>query len=121
MADIKQDHKGEDVDSYGMANSADPKNMQELTQYVSPRIYARDDDDASGDDPSRRDPDATLTPLQVQTLLQNMQDKFQTMSDQIIGRNILFLALNLKRCTVLGGAMCAAEAAFGKVCVDTFS
>ncbi|XP_071575048.1 uncharacterized protein [Temnothorax nylanderi] len=86
MADIKQDHKGEDVDSYGMGNSADPKNMQELTQYVSPRIYARDDDDASGDVPSRRDPDATLTPLQVQTLLQNMQDKFQTMSDQIIGR-----------------------------------
>ncbi|NXC66032.1 HSBP1 protein, partial [Anhinga anhinga] len=27
----------------------------------------------------------------VQTLLQQMQDKFQTMSDQIIGRNILFL------------------------------
>lgn len=26
---------------------------------------------------------------QVQTLLQQMQDKFQTMSDQIIGRNIL--------------------------------
>ncbi|EFN76867.1 Heat shock factor-binding protein 1 [Harpegnathos saltator] len=59
MADIKQEHKGEDVDSYGMGNSTDPKNMQELTQYV-------------------------------QTLLQNMQDKFQTMSDQIIGRNILF-------------------------------
>ncbi|KAL0132733.1 hypothetical protein PUN28_000461 [Cardiocondyla obscurior] len=86
MADIKQDHKGEDVDSYGMGNNADPKNMQELTQYVSPRIYAQDDNDASGDDPSRCDPDATLTPLQVQTLLQNMQDKFQTMSDQIIGR-----------------------------------
>uniref|UniRef100_A0A8C6YJY0 Heat shock factor-binding protein 1 n=1 Tax=Nothoprocta perdicaria TaxID=30464 RepID=A0A8C6YJY0_NOTPE len=27
----------------------------------------------------------------VQTLLQQMQDKFQTMSDQIIGRNILLL------------------------------
>ncbi|KAL4657082.1 hypothetical protein GN956_G4040 [Arapaima gigas] len=26
----------------------------------------------------------------VQTLLQQMQDKFQTMSDQIIGKNILF-------------------------------
>ncbi|KAG5306067.1 HSBP1 protein, partial [Acromyrmex insinuator] len=44
MADVKQDHKGEDVDSYGMGNSADPKNMQELTQYVSPRIYAQDDE-----------------------------------------------------------------------------
>uniref|UniRef100_A0A8C7TC28 Heat shock factor-binding protein 1 n=1 Tax=Oncorhynchus mykiss TaxID=8022 RepID=A0A8C7TC28_ONCMY len=30
-----------------------------------------------------------LLPLLVQTLLQQMQDKFQTMSDQIIGRNIL--------------------------------
>ncbi|NXG54746.1 HSBP1 protein, partial [Hemiprocne comata] len=29
----------------------------------------------------------------VQTLLQQMQDKFQTMSDQIIGRNILFYYL----------------------------
>ncbi|KAM5263598.1 heat shock factor-binding protein 1 [Ctenodactylus gundi] len=27
----------------------------------------------------------------VETLLQQMQDKFQTMSDQIIGRNILFM------------------------------
>lgn len=35
MADIKQDHKGEDADNYGMVNSADPKNMQELTEYVS--------------------------------------------------------------------------------------
>ncbi|XP_076244536.1 uncharacterized protein LOC143185432 [Calliopsis andreniformis] len=34
MADIKQDHKVEDSDNYGMGNSADPKNMQELTQYV---------------------------------------------------------------------------------------
>lgn len=115
MADVKQDHKGEDVDSYGMGNSADPKNMQELTQYVSPRIYAQDDDDASRDDPSRRDPDATLTPLQVQTLLQNMQDKFQTMSDQIIGRNILFLMLNLKRCCSCWSGIC------GKICVDIWS
>ncbi|NXY84222.1 HSBP1 protein, partial [Alcedo cyanopectus] len=30
----------------------------------------------------------------VQTLLQQMQDKFQTMSDQIIGRNILFFAVS---------------------------
>uniref|UniRef100_G3PKS8 Heat shock factor-binding protein 1 n=1 Tax=Gasterosteus aculeatus aculeatus TaxID=481459 RepID=G3PKS8_GASAC len=28
----------------------------------------------------------------VQTLLQQMQDKFQTMSDQIIGRNILTIS-----------------------------
>uniref|UniRef100_W5LKM2 Heat shock factor-binding protein 1 n=1 Tax=Astyanax mexicanus TaxID=7994 RepID=W5LKM2_ASTMX len=30
----------------------------------------------------------------VQTLLQQMQDKFQTMSDQIIGRNILFTRID---------------------------
>ncbi|NXK01857.1 HSBP1 protein, partial [Herpetotheres cachinnans] len=30
----------------------------------------------------------------VQTLLQQMQDKFQTMSDQIIGRNILFCRID---------------------------
>ena len=33
---------------------------------------------------------------QVQTLLQQMQDKFQTMSDQIIGRNILKVAFKVK-------------------------
>uniref|UniRef100_A0A673G3Y4 Heat shock factor-binding protein 1 n=1 Tax=Sinocyclocheilus rhinocerous TaxID=307959 RepID=A0A673G3Y4_9TELE len=33
--------------------------------------------------------DAGQVPDHVQTLLQQMQDKFQTMSDQIIGRNIL--------------------------------
>lgn len=32
---------------------------------------------------------------QVQTLLQQMQDKFQTMSDQIIGRNILIFTLKM--------------------------
>ncbi|KAK3533402.1 hypothetical protein QTP70_019494 [Hemibagrus guttatus] len=31
----------------------------------------------------------------VQSLLQQMQDKFQTMSDQIIGRNILHSAASL--------------------------
>ncbi|PIO39733.1 hypothetical protein AB205_0019410 [Aquarana catesbeiana] len=41
-----------------MADSADPKTVQDLTEVV-------------------------------QNLLQQMQDKFQTMSDQIIGRNIL--------------------------------
>ncbi|KFW74830.1 Heat shock factor-binding protein 1, partial [Manacus vitellinus] len=37
----------------------------------------------------------------VQTLLQQMQDKFQTMSDQIIGRNILFLNSGLEWCRFL--------------------
>ena len=35
MADIKQDHKGEDTDNYGIGNNAEPKSMQELTEYVS--------------------------------------------------------------------------------------
>ncbi|KAF3422564.1 hypothetical protein E2986_13971 [Frieseomelitta varia] len=52
MADIKQDHKGEDTDNYGIGNNAEPKNMQELTEYV-------------------------------QTLLQNMQGKFQTIIDDL--------------------------------------
>ncbi|KAJ9592606.1 hypothetical protein L9F63_015744, partial [Diploptera punctata] len=57
MADIKQEAV-DDQQNYSVGNNSDPKNMQELTQYV-------------------------------QTLLQGMQDKFQTMSDQIITRNIL--------------------------------
>uniref|UniRef100_A0A8C4QBQ0 Heat shock factor-binding protein 1 n=1 Tax=Eptatretus burgeri TaxID=7764 RepID=A0A8C4QBQ0_EPTBU len=32
---------------------------------------------------------AVSDPSEVQTLVQQMQDKFQTMSDQIINRNIL--------------------------------
>lgn len=40
MAEIKQqqqqqDTKSEDPENYSVGNSADPKNMQELTQYVS--------------------------------------------------------------------------------------
>ncbi|KAJ8302832.1 hypothetical protein KUTeg_019228 [Tegillarca granosa] len=50
MADTGKDY---------ISNSADPKNIQDLTTFV-------------------------------QNLLQQMQDKFQGMSDQIITRNILF-------------------------------
>ena len=35
MADIKPEHKPEDGENYAMANNTDPKNMQELTQFVS--------------------------------------------------------------------------------------
>ncbi|OXU27334.1 hypothetical protein TSAR_007294 [Trichomalopsis sarcophagae] len=52
MAEVKPDHKVEDGASYAMGNNVDPKNVQELTQYV-------------------------------QTLLQNMQDKFQTIIDDL--------------------------------------
>ncbi|XP_033208992.1 heat shock factor-binding protein 1 [Belonocnema kinseyi] len=34
MAEIKQDHKADESENYAVGNSTDPKNMQELTQYV---------------------------------------------------------------------------------------
>lgn len=35
MTDVKQEHKtSEDEDNYTVGNNSDPKNMQELTQYV---------------------------------------------------------------------------------------
>jgi len=34
MADIKPELKREDSDAYSVASSVDPKNVQELTQYV---------------------------------------------------------------------------------------
>ncbi|KAK0073007.1 hypothetical protein PV326_013881 [Microctonus aethiopoides] len=34
MADIKQDIKTDDGENYTMVNNAEPKNMQELTQFV---------------------------------------------------------------------------------------
>ena len=48
-----------EINQFQMAQSQDPKNVQELTNFV-------------------------------QITLQQMQDKFQSMSDQIINRNILF-------------------------------
>ena len=48
----------------GGGGGSDPKNVQELTNFV-------------------------------QVTLQQMQDKFQSMSDQIINRNILFFYLKL--------------------------
>ncbi|NXL57922.1 HSBP1 protein, partial [Chordeiles acutipennis] len=42
----------------------------------------------------------------VQTLLQQMQDKFQTMSDQIIGRNILFFKIVSLNSTELDDMSC---------------
>ncbi|KAF2362862.1 Heat shock factor binding 1 [Trinorchestia longiramus] len=51
------------VDSLNSVAVPDPKNMQELIQYVT-------------------------------TLLQQMQDRFQTMSDQIINRNILYCTVS---------------------------
>lgn len=35
MAEMKQDYKQDDSDSYSVASNVDPKNVQELTQYVS--------------------------------------------------------------------------------------
>lgn len=35
MVDVKDDMMNNDAEAYDGANSADPKNVQELTQYVS--------------------------------------------------------------------------------------
>lgn len=35
MVDVKDDMTNNDTESYGAATAADPKNVQELTQYVS--------------------------------------------------------------------------------------
>lgn len=56
-----------------MNSNVDPKNMQELTVYVSFTII-------------HSLPCFNSHLFQVQDLLQNVQDKFQTMSDQIISR-----------------------------------
>lgn len=62
---------------YAMSSNVDPKNMQELTIYVSHRPLAF---------PETLICDHVPVKFQVQNLLQNVQDKFQTMSDQIISR-----------------------------------
>lgn len=38
MAEVKADHKVEDGENYSMGNNVDPKNVQELTQYVSSHL-----------------------------------------------------------------------------------
>jgi len=43
MADIKQEHKPEDDENYTMANNTDPKNMQELTQFVQTLLQGMQD------------------------------------------------------------------------------
>ncbi len=55
---LKNQKKMTEVNQFNQMQTADPKSVQELTNFV-------------------------------QVTLQGMQDKFQTMSDQIINRNIL--------------------------------
>lgn len=78
MTDLKADIDSDLDQNYSLNSNADPKNMQELTVYVS-----------SESRPNHR-PGQThsfaFPPFQVQNLLQNVQDKFQSMSDQIIAR-----------------------------------
>jgi hypothetical protein len=37
MADMKQDSKSEESQNFAVGNTSDPKNLQELTEYVSNR------------------------------------------------------------------------------------
>ncbi|KAK0157857.1 hypothetical protein PV328_011547 [Microctonus aethiopoides] len=43
MADIKQDIKTDDGENYTMVNNAEPKNMQELTQFVQTLLEGMQD------------------------------------------------------------------------------
>ncbi|XP_012266704.1 heat shock factor-binding protein 1 [Athalia rosae] len=44
MADVKQEHKNaEDDENYAVGNNTDPKNMQELTQYVQTLLQSMQD------------------------------------------------------------------------------
>lgn len=67
-----------DVEQYSINSNTDPKNMQELTLYVSidkSPVFARSNQIINN-----------KNTRQVQNLLQNVQDKFQSMSEQIITR-----------------------------------
>lgn len=78
MSDIKSDIDSDCDPKYSLNNSADPKNVQELTIYVSlstPFVIE-----------TWLILFSLLLHFQVQNLLQNVQDKFQSMSDQIITR-----------------------------------
>lgn len=74
MVDDKVEMNNE-VENYSAVTN-DPKNMQELTQYVS-KIKKKLTYNIKLLD---------IFFIQVQTLLQSFQDKFQTMSDQILTR-----------------------------------
>lgn len=71
MVDNKVDMNS-DGDSYNSLTTNDPKNVQELTQYVSHYFVKKSF--------------IISTDIQVQSLLQTIQDKFQNMSDQILTR-----------------------------------
>ncbi|XP_044008846.1 heat shock factor-binding protein 1 [Aphidius gifuensis] len=43
MADVKQEHKPEDGENYPISNNTDPKNMQELTQFVQTLLQGMQD------------------------------------------------------------------------------
>lgn len=73
--------------NYSLNSNADPKNMQELTIYVSFSFACCQTQYKSTKyNNIIQKPQPPLFPYQVQNLLQNVQDKFQTMSDQIITR-----------------------------------
>lgn len=80
MVDDKVEMNNE-ADNYTAVATNDPKNVQELTQYVSTfNITCKRSVNAFNLFKIKK------FKLQVQTLLQSFQDKFQTMSDQILNR-----------------------------------
>lgn len=70
MVDDKEEMNN-DTENFTVATTNDPKNVQELTQYVSIEKNLKS---------------PIFCFFQVQSLLQTIQDKFQNMSDQILTR-----------------------------------
>lgn len=61
------------------SSTPDLKNVQDLTRYVSWRYLVK-----------WTEIFITVAVLQVELLLQQMQERFQNISDQVLSRNILF-------------------------------
>lgn len=92
MTDMRNEMDSDLDQNYSLNSNADPKNMQELTIYVSFLFacYQTQYESLKYNNiiqkPQRPLSRTPSFPYQVQNLLQNVQDKFQTMSDQIITR-----------------------------------
>lgn len=94
MTDMRNEMDSDLDQNYSLNSNVDPKNMQELTIYVSfsllsttkNTIQQQKQHPNTTTPPTPKFPSSPSFPYQVQNLLQNVQDKFQTMSDQIITR-----------------------------------
>lgn len=94
MTDMRNEMDSDLDQNYSLNSNVDPKNMQELTIYVSFSLFTttKNTIQQQKQHANTTTPHPPISrplpsfPYQVQNLLQNVQDKFQTMSDQIITR-----------------------------------